>query len=158
MNRITERIPTRPTMMFSVMKTTSRTLVALTASALLVAGCGSNDSGGAVSTSAAAPSATGVPQMSDQQSPPERVVVDVTIKGGTVTPTNEQVKAKVGEAIVFRINSDAADQLHVHSNPEHEFTVAAKPNQMFQFTITVPGNVDVELHGLNRTIATLQVQ
>jgi major membrane immunogen (membrane-anchored lipoprotein) len=146
-------------MMFTVMNTTSRTLVALTAAALLVAGCGSNDSGGAVSTSsAAAPSNTGVPQMSDQQSPTQRVVVDVTIKGGTVTPTNEQVKAKVGEPIVFAINSDAADQLHVHSNPEHEFTVAAKPNQMFQFTVTVPGNVDVELHGLNRTIATIQVQ
>lgn len=42
--------------------------------------------------------------------------------------------------------------------PSTKFTVAAKPNQMFQFTVTVPGNVDVELHGLNRTIATLQVQ
>ena len=146
-------------MMFSVITTTSKSLVALTAAALLLAGCGSNDSGGAVSTSSAgAPANTGVPQMSDQQSPPARVVVDVTIKGGTVTPTNEQVKAKVGEAIVFSINSDVADQLHVHSNPEHEFTVAATPNQMFQFTVTVPGNVDVELHGLNRTIATLQVQ
>jgi major membrane immunogen (membrane-anchored lipoprotein) len=138
--------------------TTPKTIVALTAAALLLGGCGSHGSDGAVSTSSGAPAMTGAPEMSDQQTPPDRVVVDVTIKGGTVTPTNEQVKAKAGEAIVFRVNSDAADQLHVHSNPEHEFPVEAKANQQFQFTVTVPGNVDVELHGLNRTIATLQVQ
>jgi hypothetical protein len=58
----------------------------------------------------------------------------------------------------IRVNSDAADELHVHSTPEHSFNVEAKPMQSFQFTVDVPGKVDVELHHLNKTIATIQVQ
>ena len=143
--------------------TTQTTLAALTAAtALLLAGCGgSTDSGAASSSSAAAGGSAGstsIPQLSDQQAPPEQLVVDVTIKGGKVTPTNEQLQAKVGNPIVLRVDSDAADQLHVHSNPEHTFTVEPKPGQSFQFTVTVPGKVDVELHELNRTIASIAVQ
>lgn len=140
--------------------TISKTLAALTTTALLVAGCGSNDadSSDAAETSPASSTATGAPQLSDQQAPPEQVVVDVTIKGGEVTPTNEQVQASVGVPIILRVNSDAADQLHVHSNPEHTFTVEPKSGQSFQFTVEVPGRVDVELHELNRTIVTISVQ
>jgi hypothetical protein len=139
--------------------TTSKSLIALTATGLLVAGCGgSNGSGDVAGSSSAAPAMTGAPQMSDQQAPPERLIVDVTIKGGEVTPTNEQLQAKVGDPIVVRINSDAADQLHVHSNPEHTFNVEPKSGQSFQFTVAVPGKVDVELHQLNRTIASIAVQ
>jgi hypothetical protein len=96
--------------------------------------------------------------MSNEQAPPERLVIEVTIKGGDVTPTNEQLKAGVKEQIVVHVNSDAADELHVHSTPEHNFNIEAKPIQSFQFTVDVPGKVDVELHKLNRTIATIQVQ
>ena len=96
--------------------------------------------------------------MSNEQAPPTQLVIDVTIKGGGVTPTNAQLKAGVKEQIVVHVTSDAADQLHVHSTPEHSFNVEAKPMQSFQFTVDVPGKVDVELHKLNKTIATIQVQ
>lgn len=119
-------------------------------------GCGASTESAATSSNSA--SSTSIPQLSDQQSPPEQLVVDVTIKGGKVTPTNEQLQAKVGDPIVFRVDSDAADQLHVHSNPEHTFAVEPKSGQSFQFTVTVPGKVDVELHELNRTIASIAVQ
>lgn len=141
--------------------TISRTLAALTAVALLASGCGggSNESGdAAASSSPATPTSTDAPELTDQQAPPERLVVDVTIKGGEVTPTNEQLQTSVNSPIVIRVNSDAADQLHVHSNPEHTFTIEPKNGQSFQFTVAVPGTVDVELHQLNRTIATIQVQ
>lgn len=134
------------------------TMLALTATALLLAGCGGSGGAGDVSTSSAAQGSTAAPQLSDQQAPPNRLVVQVAIKGGKVTPTNAQLKASVGQPIVVQIDSDAADQLHVHSNPEHEFTVEPKTNQSFQFTVEVPGKVDVELHELNRTIATIAVQ
>jgi len=138
---------------------TQTTLAALAAaSALLLAGCGGSADSGAASGTPAASASSAVPQMSDQQAPPEQVVVDVTIKDGKVTPTNEQLQAKVGDPIVVRVDSDAADQLHVHSNPEHTFTVEPKSGQSFQFTVTVPGKVDVELHELNRTIASIAVQ
>lgn len=97
--------------------------------------------------------------MSDEQAPPSRLVIDVTIKGGEVTPANAQFDAKAKEPIVVRVNSDVADELHVHSNPEHTFNIEAKDGpQSFQFTVDVPGNVDIELHHLGKTVATVTVQ
>jgi hypothetical protein len=46
----------------------------------------------------------------------------------------------------------------VHSTPDHEFEIAATPNQRFQFTVDMPGSVEVELHKLDKTVATIQVQ
>ena len=90
--------------------------------------------------------------------PPQGLTVDVTIANGQVTPTNATLQSKVREQITLRVTSDATDELHVHSTPDHKFQVAAAPNQTFQFSVDVPGNVEVELHHLNRTIATIQVQ
>ena len=96
--------------------------------------------------------------MPDQQRPSDRTTIDITIEGGNVTPTNAEVQAKLDEPIVLRVNSDAADELHVHSVPEHTFKVAPKPGQQFQFNVEVPGKVEIELHELNRVVATVQVQ
>ena len=84
--------------------------------------------------------------------------MDVTIANGQVTPTNATLQAKVKEQITLHVTSDATDELHVHSVPDHKFEVAAAPNQTFQFSVDVPGKVDVELHHLKRTIATIQIQ
>lgn len=137
------------------MTASKTTLLTLAATALITAGCGG--SGGTAGPSSA-PSSTAAPQLTDQQDPPTRLILDVTIKGGEVTPTNEPLQGAVGEPVVIRVNSDAADQLHVHSNPEHTFTVEPKNGQQFQFTVDVPGKVDVELHELGRTVATITVQ
>ncbi len=74
-----------------------------------------------------------------------------------MTPTNGEFKAKIGEPIQLRVNSDVADELHVHSVPDRTFPVEAKPGQTFQFAVEVPGQVEVELHKLARTVATIQV-
>ena len=146
-------------------------LVAVLAAGL-VAGCGgskstsaSSSSSGQASSSAAtssgAPSGTSssAPSSSGSQQPPAGAAVfDVTISQGQVTPTNATWQAKVGQPIPIRVTSDAADELHVHSSPDHEFEVAAAPNQVFTFTVDVPGSVEIELHKLDKTIATLQVQ
>ena len=139
---------------------TSRTLLILTAAALITAGCGGSNGTDTASSSAssAAPSTINPSDMSNDQAPPNRLDIDVDIKGGNVTPTNQQLKAGVKEQIIIRVNSDAADELHVHSTPEHKFNIEAKPMQIFQFTVDVPGKVDVELHHLNKTIATITVQ
>jgi hypothetical protein len=84
--------------------------------------------------------------------------VDVTIAHGEVTPANATLQATVHQPITLHVTSDAADELHVHSVPDHKFKVAAAANQMFQFTVDVPGTVDVELHHLDRTVATIQVR
>lgn len=83
--------------------------------------------------------------------------VNVTIAHGQVTPANAVLQATVRQPITLHVTSDAADELHVHSVPDHKFEVAAAANQTFEFTVDVPGNVDVELHHLDRTVATIQV-
>jgi hypothetical protein len=95
---------------------------------------------------------------SQSQSPAAAPVVDVTIAKGQVTPTNATLHAKVHQQITLRVSSDAPDELHVHSTPDHKFPIVAASNQTFQFSVDVPGNVEVELHHLDRTIATIQVQ
>lgn len=133
-----------------------QTLLALTAAALIAAGCGGTSD---TATPPESPGATVPPsEMTDEQAPPERLVIDVTIEGGEVTPTNERLQARVNEPIIIRLNSDAADELHVHSTPEHTFPIEPRAGQMFQFTVDMPGTVDVELHELNRTIASITVQ
>lgn len=123
--------------------------------ALLTASCGT-DSGNAPVTPS--PTASGAPQMSDQQAPPPRLVIDATIRGGQVIPVDKQFKATVNETIVVRISSDAADELQVDSKPEHKFAVAAKPNQSFQFPAATAEKFDIKLRTLNKTIATVDVQ
>ncbi|OAN37035.1 hypothetical protein [Mycolicibacterium iranicum] len=130
---------------------------ALSAAALLLAGCGSSTETADTATQSGA-STVNPSEMTDAQNPPERLVIDVTIKGGEVTPTNEQLQAGLNEQIVIRVDSDAVDELHVHSSPDHTFPVAIGPAQSFQFSVGVPGRVDVELHDLGTTIATIQVQ
>ena len=85
-------------------------------------------------------------------------VVDINIAAGAVTPTNGEAQAKLNQPIVLKVNSDVSDQLHVHSVPEHTFQVAARANQTFEFTVEVPGQVDVELHDLDRKVVTIQVR
>ena len=135
----------------------NRLLVLLAAGVLLTAGCGGGGSGSenAKGSSASTVSPT---DMQNQQAPPDRLTIDVTIKGGQVNPTNAALQAKTNEPIVVKVDSDVADELHVHSTPDHEFAVEAKPGQRFQFSVDVPGNVDIELHHLDKTIATVQVQ
>ncbi|KRE27034.1 hypothetical protein ASG82_11160 [Mycobacterium sp. Soil538] len=130
----------------------TRLLALAAAIALLLAGCGGDKSAEEKSSSAAPP------PMTDAQAAPQRLVVDVTIKGGTVTPTNEQLTASLEQPIVIRVDSDAADELHVHSTPEHSFPIAVGQGQSFQFAVDTPGRVDVELHALNKTVATIAVQ
>jgi hypothetical protein len=134
-------------------------LIAIVSAALITAGCGGSDGPGYTEASPS-PTETSVnpSEMQDNQAPPTRLTIDVTIQGGNVTPVNEQLKAELKQPIIIRVNSDVADELHVHSNPEHTFKIEAKSGQSFQFTVDVPGQVDVELHNLKKTIATIAVQ
>jgi hypothetical protein len=140
---------------------TSSLIVLAAAAALLAAGCsGSDKSTTAEGATSTTPSVTTIApsDMTDQQQAPNRLVIDVTIKGGEVTPTNATLQSRVKEPIVVRVNSDVADELHVHSTPDHSFKIEPRAGQQFQFTVDVPGTAEIELHQLNRTIASVRVQ
>jgi len=84
----------------------------------------------------AAASICGLVACGSSQSPPPAASLDVnvTIAKGQVTPTNATLQAKVKQQIILHVTSDAADELHVHSVPDHKFEVAAAPNQ----TVSIP--------------------
>ncbi|MDV3131361.1 hypothetical protein [Mycobacterium sp. 29Ha] len=143
--------------------------VAVVTAAILagtLVGCGSSNSpSGTTASQSAAGAASGSPSASAPATSTtpsaeanEGTIVDINIAGGIVTPTNGQAQGNVGKPIVLKVDSDVSDSLHVHSVPEHTFQVEPRPDQQFEFTVDVPGQVDIELHDLNRTVVTIQVR
>ena len=126
--------------------------------AVAVAGCGSPPATPPGASSIESTAATTPPASKSSPGAATGPVVNVTIAGGTVTPTNAEVEAEVGAPIVLEVSSDAADSIHVHSIPERVFDVQPQPGQRFEFTVGIPGRVDVELHELNRTVVTFTVR
>lgn len=128
----------------------------LTVAAATAVGCSSTSTTSSPSTNATSPAATSAAtttSVAAQAGP----VLDVTIANGEVTPANSALQAHVGQTITVHVTSDAADELHVHSTPDREFVVSATPNQTFTFTIDNPGKIEVELHHLDKAIATIDV-
>jgi hypothetical protein len=63
-----------------------------------------------------------------------------------VTPTNATLQAKVDKPIVVRVTTDEYDELVVGSTDlRFQVDPRALAPQTFQFTVDVPGQVDVEL-------------
>jgi plastocyanin len=149
-------------------------------------GGGSDDTGAAGDEQTSSPSAeasasespTGSPSESPDESPSESpgddatddstdspgdvetednaVEIEIEIENGRVTPSGERVDVQVGERIRFKVDSDVADELHVHSTPEHMFAVkAGDDDKEFEFTLNQPGVVEVELHELGDVVVSL---
>ena len=116
---------------------------------LTLAGCGSDSE----------PPGDAKPTTETSVSPsseaPKGVTVDITVNDGKVTPLNKKVDVKVGLPVTLHVVSDAAEEVHVHSDPEHEYEVAAGDDKSFTFTIETPGQVAVEAHNLDVTIVEL---
>lgn len=131
---------------------------------LLLSGCSTQKTSPSGASESAAPSAASAspaspsPQSPSASQPAAGLQIPVRIHGGAVTPLNARFDAKVGEPITLRVDSDVADELHVHSVPDHEFEVLPKAGQVFSFTVSVPGQVAIELHNLGKTVATLIVR
>ena len=82
--------------------------------------------------------------------------IDITIKGGKVTPHGDRVKAKVGQPVTLNIDADTSGEIHVHSSPEQEIEFE-KGTSTKKVTIDQPGIVDVEDHALEQVIVQLEV-
>ncbi|MFL6089496.1 MAG: hypothetical protein ACJ71Z_05090 [Aeromicrobium sp.] len=106
----------------------------------VLAGCG----GGATKPSVAEPAGP--------------TTLRVTIADGEVKPRGARVDLLVGQPLTLSVRSDAAEEIHVHSDPEREFEV--KPGRRQQFTLTVdrPGKVAVEVHDLDVVVAEVLVR
>ena len=130
----------------------------------MLGACSDSDdasSSGSGSTSAAPTTVTPTDRASPSKKPtrtaPKGTTVDITIKGGKVTPNGERVKATVGEPVTLRIDADGPGEIHVHSTPEQELEFD-KGTSTKTLTIDQPGIVDVEDHALEQVIVQLEVR
>lgn len=126
--------------------------------AALVAGCSSKSSTAPAPNTSEAITTSPPSSATATTAVATGLAIPVTIMGGVVTPDNGEYEAKVGEPITINVDSDVVDALHVHSVPEHEFEIKPGTGQNFTFTVTVPGQVVIELHTLEKTVATLTVR
>ena len=81
----------------------------------------------------------------------------MTLKDGQVTPNGDRVKVGIDQPITFKVDSDTAGELHVHSTPDHSIEFEAGQSED-TFTIDSPGVVEVELHDPAVVVVQLQVQ
>jgi hypothetical protein len=146
-------------MRFGGKRTAVKDRLLIVAVGAAVAACGSASEPPAATTTQAPASetASGTTPSTSATTASDGTVIDITIAGDEVTPTNAKAQAAAGRPIVLDVSSDTVDVLHVHSVPEHKFDVQARPDQRFEFTVDVPGRVDVELHDLHRTVVTIEV-
>jgi hypothetical protein len=117
-------------------------VLALLVSVTGLAGCGDDDSSSADDGSNELPTKT----------------IDVTFEGSDVTPNGDRVEVQVGQPVEFVVKADAEGEIHVHSDPEHEFEYGAGTTTLQSFTIDKPGIVEVESHDLEKTIVQLEVK
>jgi plastocyanin len=88
----------------------------------------------------------------------DAVEVEIEIEDGQTTPAGERITVAPGQTIELEVDSDTADELHVHANPEHAFTVKAAQDQTFEFAIDQPGVYEMESHETGAQIISIQVQ
>lgn len=133
-----------------------RIAAALLACALMLTGCGRSDEPALQAAPASDGPTSAAP--SPEPSNSDGVGLEITIKDGKATLQGERIDVAVGAEVVIEITSDADEELHVHSDPEHSFEVKAGETKTFSFTVDTPGQVAVEAHHLGVTIVQLVVR
>lgn len=128
-------------------------ITALLAAVLLLSGCGGSDE----DTSDPAPQ-TSAEVKEQQLESATGVAVGIVIENGKVTPQGKRLEVKAGKLVRLTVMSDADEEIHVHSDPEHTFAVKAGEPLTETFTIDTPGQVAIEAHELGVTVVQLVVR
>ncbi|MFM8999145.1 MAG: hypothetical protein ACKOKE_03590 [Actinomycetota bacterium] len=89
-------------------------------------------------------SATPVTSSPEPSPTPAATEVDVVVVDGAVT-TPVAAEVTLGDAVVLRITSDVADEVHLHGY-DLETEVAAGGTGEIRFTADAPGVFEVEFH------------
>ena len=90
----------------------------------------------------------------------DRVVVDITIADGKVTPNGEKVDVAVGQEVQLNVTSDADDEIHAHTDEPTGTSSRSRPAvpATGRFTVASAGSFEVESHHLEKIIVILNVR
>lgn len=142
------------------MKQANKTALALAVlvAALAVAACGSSDDNGDTtvesSGNAAAPSQKAAEGSGAKSKEPN--VPTIVIRNGEPVGGIEELEYSAGDQIRFEVESDVADEVHVHGYDLAE-DVPAGGSVSFDFPAEIEGIFEVELEGRKEQIAELRV-
>jgi phage-related baseplate assembly protein len=90
----------------------------------------------------------------------EEKVIDsiaVTIKDGKVTPSGTRIQIAKDEPLTFRVDSDVAGEIHIHSKPEQSVVFEAGQTE-HDVTFDKPGIFPAELHEPAQVVVELEVR
>jgi heme/copper-type cytochrome/quinol oxidase subunit 2 len=127
----------------------------------LLAGCGSDDGDGQAAATTAATtatsSATSTSEATTSTAGFSGKLIEIKVTGDQVETAERRVTVATGEKVRIRVQSDVADEVHVHSYDLKKDVAPGKP-AVIEFTADVPGSFEVELEEAHRKLIDLQVR
>ena len=84
-------------------------------------------------------------------------VVDVQFAGGEVRTAEPRVVVPLGGQVRLVVTSDVVDEVHVHGVDEY-ISVSPGASVTYDFTASIPGIFEVEMHEAGDLLFTLQVE
>ncbi|HVF12461.1 MAG TPA: hypothetical protein VNA87_05175 [Actinomycetota bacterium] len=128
--------------------------------AFVAAACARSDSPSAPDP--ASPSSSAVSSTPTSVSPSPSPMFDgrlvkLTYRAGVVDPKGQEIEVRLGERVSIEIDSDRADELHVHAYDKKVDVVSGQTSAL-EFIADIPGKFEVELEKSKVTLFELKVQ
>ncbi|MDX6643679.1 MAG: hypothetical protein QOD76_1641 [Solirubrobacteraceae bacterium] len=105
-------------------------------------------------TTAAAQTAAGTPTTAK---PPAPVFTEIVVKNAKPVGGIKKITVRQGDPVRFEVDSDVADEIHVHGYDFHK-DVTAGGSVRFDFPAKISGGFVIELEKRGEQIAELKVQ
>lgn len=84
-------------------------------------------------------------------------IVNVVVRDGEVRTAKKRVLVPLRGIVRIAIASDVADEVHVHGVDKYVELTPGKP-VTYDFTASIPGTFEVELHKAGDLLFTMQVE
>lgn len=127
---------------------------------MVAAGCGRGETLSSPKVSASSAPTSPPPAASSSPSPSptfDGKLIKFTYRDGVVSPDLQEVEVKLGQKVRIEVDSDRAEELHVHA---YDKKVDVVPGQIavLEFTADIPGAFEVELEKGKVTLFELTVK
>jgi FtsP/CotA-like multicopper oxidase with cupredoxin domain len=139
-----------------------RVITGLLVLGCMVAGCGDDGGGAPASTTVAATTSTTTAATSTSGATTTTAgfagtLIQVRVSGGRVETAERRVRVARGQRVRVQVESDQADEVHVHGYDLSEPVGPGKPATV-EFAADVPGVFEVELENAKRKLFELEVR